>query len=410
MLKLPKIEHRVHWNEGMLLSSQHFQHADQYMETLLAHQLKRLSRFYWGVNRIQHDAVALASGEFRLTAFEGVFPDGSVVQFDSSEESVELQWNQQPVALTLDALNIAPGTTFSIVVSLAMYNSQCASDEDGDRKRFVSVNEGALADIGDSQNEVDLVSLQPMLRLSIDQHRSPNHTALPIAKVQKMLDGSYQSVAYTPPQLAAVAGYTSQENDLWERLSNLIARARVKAVQLRSLIVDRRSDQVVLEMQRKRIVALTHSLPALEALLGAHGHPFDIYIKLIDYAADLAALRDDPVPPSFAQYNHNEAERTFTQVFNYVEEVIESVRLDYTILQFTVDSDNNLVCEIPPTTHGALLLLAFQVPPTADKDLVGEWIDSAYICDAESYEELALKRDIGFDRQRIRQFLMQPQK
>jgi predicted component of type VI protein secretion system len=48
MLKLPKIEHRVHWNEGMLLSSQHFQHADLHMETLLAHQLKRVSRFLLG--------------------------------------------------------------------------------------------------------------------------------------------------------------------------------------------------------------------------------------------------------------------------------------------------------------------------------------------------------------------------
>jgi type VI secretion system protein ImpJ len=404
MLKLPKIEHRVHWNEGMLLSSQHFQHADLHMETLLAHQLKRVSRFFWGVNRLQYDAVALASGEFRLTGFEGVFPDGSVVQFDSAEESEELLWNQQPVTLNFDELDIAPGSIVTVAVGLAKYNGLCASDTDGDRKRFVSVNEGALADIGDRQNEVDLVSLQPLLRLGISRDQSPNHTSLPVARVQKMLDGSYQLLAFTPPQIATVVGYTLQEHDLWERLNNLIAKARVKAVQLRSLIVDRRSDQVVLEKQRNRIIALTHGLPALEALLGAQEHPFSVYCKLIDYASDLAALRDDPVPPSFPKYSHNEIETTFLPVYDYVEEVIESVRLDFSILQFSVNSDSNLVCELPPITGGSTLLLAFQVSASADKDRVGEWVESAYICSADNYDELSLRRDIGFDRERVQRF------
>ena len=379
MLKLPKIEHRVHWNEGMLLSSQHFQHADLHMETLLAHQLKRVSRFFWGVNRLQYDAVALASGEFRLTGFEGVFPDGSVVQFDSAEESEELLWNQQPVTLNFDELDIAPGSIVTVAVGLAKYNGLCASDTDG-------------------------VSLQPLLRLGISRDQSPNHTSLPVARVQKMLDGSYQLLAFTPPQIATVVGYTLQEHDLWERLNNLIAKARVKAVQLRSLIVDRRSDQVVLEKQRNRIIALTHGLPALEALLGAQEHPFSVYCKLIDYASDLAALRDDPVPPSFPKYSHNEMETTFLPVYDYVEEVIESVRLDFSILQFSVNSDSNLVCELPPITGGSTLLLAFQVSASADKDRVGEWVESAYICSADNYDELSLRRDIGFDRERVQRF------
>lgn len=404
MLKLPKIANRVHWNEGMLLASQHFQHADHYVETLMAHQLKRVSRFYWGVNRMQHDAVALASGEFRLTGFEGVFPDGSVVQFGSAEESDEQSWNDQPVALAFDELEILPGTVVTVVVSIAMYNAQCASDLDSDRKRYVSVNEGVLEDIGDSQNEVDLVSLQPMLRLGIERDRSPNHTALPIARVKKMLDGSYQLLTYTPPQLAAVAGYTTQESDIWRTLSELIAKARVKAVQLRSLIVDRRSDQVVLEKQRSRIIALTHLLPALEAQLGAQAHPFDVYCRLIDYASDLASLRDDPVPPVFIKYTHNDTAASFSPVFAFIEEVIESVRLDYTILQFVINGEGNLTCELPRTLRGGSLLLAVQAPSAADKDTVGEWVDNAYICSEPDYEQLSLRRDIGFERERTPRF------
>jgi type VI secretion system protein ImpJ len=404
MLKLPKIANRVHWNEGMLLASQHFQHADHYVETLLAHQLKRVSRFYWGVNRVEHDAVAMASGEFRLTGFEGVFPDGSVAQFGSAEESDEQSPSDQPVTLTFDDLEIPLGSVVTVVVSMAMYNAQCASDLDSERRRFISVNEGALADIGDSQNEVDLVSLQPMLRLGIERDRSPNHTALPIARVKKMLDGSYQLMAYTPPQLAAVAGYTTRGSDIWQRIAEIVANARVKAVQLRSLIVDRRSDQVMLEKQRSRIIALTRLLPALEAQLGAQAHPFDVYCRLVDYASDLATLRDDPVPPVFTKYIHNDTADSFAPVFAFVEEVIESVHLDYTILQFAINGDGNLTCELPRALRGGSLLLAFQAPNSVDKDTVGEWVDNAYICSEEDYEQLSLRRDIGFERERTRRF------
>lgn len=404
MLKLPKVEHRVHWNEGMLLSSQHFQHADRYLESLLAHQLQRVSRYYWGVNRMQYDSIALASGEFRLTGFEGVFPDGSVVQFDSADAVDEQARNEQPVTLTLDELEIQPGTVVTLVAGLAKYNAHCASDLDGDRKRYVSVNEGALPDIGDSQNEVDLVSLQPLLRLGVDRASSPNHAVLPIARVKKMLDGSYQMMAYTPPQLAATPGYTNQDNDLWELLSGLVAKARVKAVQLRSLIMDRRSEQVVLETQRARIIALTHLLPGLEALIGAQAHPFDLYCKLVDYVSDLATLRDDPVPPVFGKYNHNDSAASFLPVFAFIEEVIDSVRLDYMVLQFAFDEEGNFVCQLPKVLRGAELLLAFQVPATADKDIVGDWVDSAYICDSADYEQLSMQRDIGFERKRTQQF------
>jgi|TARA_B110000971_G_scaffold198862_1_gene215751 type VI secretion system protein ImpJ len=404
VLNLPKIKYRVHWNEGLLLSSQHFQHTDHCFESLLAHQLKRVSRFYWGVNRLQIDEVALASNELVLTAFEGVFPDGSVVQFGGADESYDGSWRDQSVGIKLDDLGIQVGAVVTVSVSLAKYNSQCASDTDGDRKRYSSVNEGAIPDIGDSQNEVDLVTLQPLLRLSIAGERSPNHSSLPIAKVQKTEDGSYQLIAFTPPQLSASLGYTEKRDDLWEQLSSLVVKARSKAVQLRSVIVDRRSEQVVTQLQRSRIIALTHLLPALETLLGAKAHPFDVFCKVIDYASDLAALRDDPVPPAFAKYVHNELNETFKPVFAFIGEVIESVRLDYSVLQFELNDDGNHVCQLPDALPGETILLAFQLPLSADKETLIDWVENAYICNEGDYEQLSLKRDIGFERTHVQRF------
>ena len=74
MLKLPNVRDRLHWTEGMLLSPQHFQHSDHFLESLVAHNLASTRRHFWGVNELQIDNVALSTNLLRVTALEAVFP------------------------------------------------------------------------------------------------------------------------------------------------------------------------------------------------------------------------------------------------------------------------------------------------------------------------------------------------
>jgi type VI secretion system protein ImpJ len=400
MLKLPNVVNRVHWSEGMLLSPQHFQHADNHRDALNAHLLRRTCRFYWGVNHFQIDEIALASNVLSILAIECVFPDGTIAQFDASG-SIDGS-NPQRVTLALDEIGVAAGSSFTVNLGVAKYNPKCASDVDSDLTRYVSVNEGVIADIGQPDSQIELVSLQPRLRLSLAEQSLPNHSTFPLMKLRKSLDGSFQLLPFTPPLLSAAIGYASKDQDLWVRLSHLIGRAREKAVQLRSLIVDRRSDQVVLDLQRTRIIALTHCLASLDVLLGSEAHPFEIYCRLLDYASDLATLREDPVPPSFARYRHNELDQIFAFVLDYIAESIDNVQLDYTILQFSAEIDGNYVCELPQERSSHVLYLAFQVPAKVDKDTLMTWIENACICAKKDHETLALMRDIGFARRRVR--------
>lgn len=399
MLKLPSVVNRVHWSEGMLLSPQHFQHADNHRDTLSAHHLRRTSRFYWGVNHFQIDEMALASNVLSIISIECVFPDGTVAQIDDAG-SIDGSASQR-ISLSLDEVNVAAGSTFTVNFGVATYNPKCASDVDTDQTRYISVNEGAIADIGQPDNQVNVVSLQPRLRLSLAEQSLPNHSTFPLVKVRKSLDGSFQLAPFTPPLLSAAIGYTSKDQDLWVRLGNLIYLAREKAVQLRSLIVDRRSDRVVLEIQRTRIIALTHCLASLDVVLGSEAHPFEIYCRLLDYASDLATLREDPVPPLFAKYNHNDLDKIFSFILDYIEESIERVQLDYTILQFSVSHEGHYFCELPEARASEAIYLAFQVPAKVDKDTLMTWIENACICAKKDHETLELTRDIGFERKPV---------
>src|SRR5206468_8949938 len=66
----------VLWTKGVLLSPQHFQTQDRFLEDLLEFQLSTLAFCPWGFRSLEIDREALAAGTFALASAAGIFPDG----------------------------------------------------------------------------------------------------------------------------------------------------------------------------------------------------------------------------------------------------------------------------------------------------------------------------------------------
>jgi type VI secretion system protein ImpJ len=64
----------VLWTKGTLLTPQHLQAQDRYLDELLRFQLAALSFCPWGFARVAVDREALAGGTFVVTAVTGRFP------------------------------------------------------------------------------------------------------------------------------------------------------------------------------------------------------------------------------------------------------------------------------------------------------------------------------------------------
>jgi len=75
----------VLWTKGVLLSPQHFQTQDRFLEDLLEFQLSALAFCPWGFQRLEIDREALASGSFGLSAASGILPDGLLFDMPQSE-------------------------------------------------------------------------------------------------------------------------------------------------------------------------------------------------------------------------------------------------------------------------------------------------------------------------------------
>jgi type VI secretion system protein ImpJ len=66
----------VLWTKGVLLSPQHLQTQDHYLENQLRFRVAALQRYPWGMRELALDRDALAAGSLRVERAVAIFPDG----------------------------------------------------------------------------------------------------------------------------------------------------------------------------------------------------------------------------------------------------------------------------------------------------------------------------------------------
>jgi type VI secretion system protein ImpJ len=102
---------KVLWTKGVLLSPQHLQTQDRFLEDLLEFQVSSLTFSPWGFRSLEIDREALAGGLLEITAASGMFPDGLVFdipQSDPAPSPKPLAEHWEPDADTLDVYLTIP--------------------------------------------------------------------------------------------------------------------------------------------------------------------------------------------------------------------------------------------------------------------------------------------------------------
>ena len=398
MLKLSKISEQVHWCEGMLLSQHHFQQTAINLAQSLAHQLQRLCPYYWGILELSVDELELATNKLVINVFHGVMSDGTVIQYRSSgsEDSVVFA-DDTRLALDLNKLDVEVNKAFRVCIAIALESDACASDENTDFKRYLSVNSGLTADRNDINNKLDIVRLVPYLRLVLEENLSPNYAAFPLIKLEKKVDGTFSRLKYTPPSLST-ARHVTGASTLWAQVESVVASARVKATQLRSMLDENRTNQSQVQFQRDSIVKLTRNLSGVEISLESETHPFDLYRCLTTYASDLASLNADPTAPKFPKYSHNHLNEVFTGVLRYISRTIDMVAIDYISQKFFTSDRKTFSTELDCSIVDQKLYIVFKIPDGVLRADCAKWVDHAFICTSDQLGALRVNRDLGFIR------------
>src|SRR5919112_378630 len=184
----------VLWTKGVLLSPQHLQTQDRFLEDLLEFQLSTLAFCPWGFHRLEIDREALASGSFAIAAASGIFPDGLLFDMPLSDptpppKQLEGFWEQDR-----DALHVY------LAIPEYRYGGHNVSAAQRDRDTRYRAEELLRRDETTGRAERPIQVARKNVRILFEGESTEGSTVLRAARLTRTVTGDYQlDTQFIPP-------------------------------------------------------------------------------------------------------------------------------------------------------------------------------------------------------------------
>jgi len=309
-------QHKVIWQEGMLLRPQHFQQHDRYLDHQLKTRTRQLDSYAWGFFELEIDRQFLSMGKLVVSRASGVLPDGSL--FDIGPE-------REPLALDV------PPNTGSTAVYLALplvtgnHIESRRPDQQDVLARYTAVDE-AVADSNAGDASISQVSTgRPDFRLLLgDQHSDQAFVKLKLCEVLDTTPDGVVSLDsdYIPTYLHFQAcGYL--QSCLKEVISMLAHRGDILAERIRAtgkVGGAEFGDFMMLQLINRYEPILRHQL-GIEQV-----HPEQIYRELLGLLGELATFSSEIKRPRLdGRYQHGDQGMSFRKLMDAIRQVLSMV-------------------------------------------------------------------------------------
>ena len=210
----------VLWTKGTLLTPQHLQAQDRYLDELLRFQLGALTFAPWGATRLTVDRQALAGGTLVLTAAAGRFADGLLFDAPGSDplpppRPLDTAWaqDQRTLLVQLGVPEYRPGTRN---VSAGPVSTGAAATARWRAEERLARDETT----GLAERPIQIA--RPNLRLLLDGEPTEGYATLPITRLVRSTTGEISiDPTFVPPLLDAAASevLTGMTRRLVERVA-----------------------------------------------------------------------------------------------------------------------------------------------------------------------------------------------
>jgi type VI secretion system protein ImpJ len=310
---------KVLWTKGALLSPQHLQAQDRFLEDLIEFQLSSLCSFPCGFARLEIDREALAGGLLALSAASGLFPDG--LPFDAPH--ADLPPTPKPLEEHWDA-DAGHIDIFLAVPEHRPGGHNVSAVHNVKNTRFV-------ADVQMRRDENTGLAEKPIqlarknLRLLTGRENLEGNVRLQVARVVRSAAGFELDPRFVPPLLDVSAS------------EFLLAIAR----RLVEILTARSTSLSGLRRQRNRSVAefgasdvanfwllytVNTHLPRFRHLYEVRrGHPEELYAAMLALAGALTTFSMQIHPRSLPVYEHANPGRCFAALDEQLRELLETV-------------------------------------------------------------------------------------
>jgi type VI secretion system protein ImpJ len=310
----------VIWSKGTLLTPQHLQVQDRFIESVLEFKLKGLKFCPWGFKELQIDREALADGTFAISRAVGLFADGlpfDIPDSDPAPESKPLAPHFEPDQNILDVYMAIPQyRERGLNVSMPAKN--------GDTRYVAEI--AMWRDENSGRAEKPLQFAKKNFRILVEGEARQGHSALRVARVKRTPTGTFQQdPAFVPPLLDI-----SANEYLVAILRRLVEIMSAKSSTLGGM--RRQKNQSLADFTSSDIAnfwllyTINSYFPVMRHLLETkHGHPEALFSAMTSLAGALTTFSTTIQPRDFPNYEHDDLTASFADLDEKLRTLLETV-------------------------------------------------------------------------------------
>jgi type VI secretion system protein ImpJ len=306
--------------KGVLLSPQHLQAQDRFLEDLIGFQLSALAPYPWGYQRLEIDREALAGNTLALSSAAGLLPDGMPFEMPDSDAL--------PPPKPLEDFWVGDRTSLDIFLSIPEHrpgghNVSMTSTDRGTRY----VSEVLLRrDENTGLAEKPIQVARKNFRLLAEGETLDGSTIMPAARVTRAPSGQFQlDPHFVPPLLDFSAS---------EYLVS-IARRLVEIMSAKSATLSgaRRqrgrglADFGVADIANFWLLYTVNThLPHFRHIFeNGHAHPAELHAAMLALAGALTTFSTTVHPRDLPEYDHTDLGGCFTRLDIMLRELLDTV-------------------------------------------------------------------------------------
>ncbi|MEZ6186379.1 MAG: type VI secretion system baseplate subunit TssK [Planctomycetota bacterium] len=300
---------KVLWGEGMLLTPQHFQQHDRYLEHLVQQRIKSIQALDWGFTRLDFDKDALQNGQLVVTDAAGVMPDGTAFDMPGVDKLPE----PRPIAPHFGAGEKSLGVVLGIPRRRAGEVSTRLDDSTDALTTFQGHRARVRDEVGAEEREI--VLCQKRLQVLFTSEDREAYTAMPVGVLTRTAAGGFEFDSFfVPPCL--YAGASPRILAVVRRLLDVLAK---RSMDLSGKRRGNSAGMVDFTLSEAANFWFLHTinghLPALRSLFShPRVHPREVYLELSTLAGELCTFSTESTPQDVPPYNPDDLTTTFFQL------------------------------------------------------------------------------------------------
>lgn len=315
-------QQKVLWTEGMLLSPQHFQQWDRYVENLLNQRVGSLAPLAWGVRELSVNEEGLANGEFSISRCQAVLPDGLVVDVPGTDDA--------PAARTVAEHFEAGSERLGVYLAAPLVPDQGVAQaaggyHDGRPTRYVGRNAELRDDNAQAASrDVHLAALN--LRVLFDGEALDGHSFIKIGELGRTSTGGFTLAEnYVPPMLV-IGGSPRLMATLRRILEILSAKSSEFAQQRRNRGAGLASFSTSESASFWLLHTVNGAIPPLQHAFNSGGwHPERVYIELSRLCGYMYTFAGEGHPKDVPAYAHDALSATFSRIESRLRELLDTI-------------------------------------------------------------------------------------